>query len=84
MMLSLGLSDFIDTAINIDILFPDRVSFLKKIKNFKQTLLKSQTLQLVKTQNINIIQNNARGGHNIKSIDKLVNKNVIKCIAQWF
>jgi len=56
-----------------DILFPNKVSIFQPRVSiyiyifFEQTLLKSQTLQLVKTQNINIIQNS----------DKLVHKNVI-------
>jgi len=75
MSLELGLSDFIDTAIYIDILFPNKVSIYLFIY---QTLLKSQTLQLVKTQNIIIIKNNDRGGDRIiQNSDKLVDKNVI-------
>ena len=43
-------------------IFQPQVSFFCFVSFFlKQTLLKSQTLQLVKTQNINIIQNNAGG-----------------------
>ena len=66
----LGLSNFIDTAIYINILFSDKVSiFQPQLSSFffTQTLLKSQTLQLAKTQNINIIQYNAKGGHIIQN-----------------